>query len=109
MGANFWFRISHFVMMAVVVVEEIADITCPFRLGTPFPHTRRPAAQWRNVLGRLLHSLIFYDAPKYVFTVGYFTFGAIVLATLLFCRPRWPFSRSDSRTAEHQSPGAAYR
>jgi hypothetical protein len=94
---NFWFRVSHFIMMAVVVVEEIADITCPLSVWER--HFRMLAGQPSNgetFMGRLLHSLIFYDAPKYVFTIGYFSFGAIVLATLLFCRPRWPFGRRNS-------------
>jgi len=99
---NFWFRASHFVMMAVVVFEEIADITCPLSVWER--HFRTLADQPINgetFMGRLLHSLIFYDAPKYVFTVGYLSFGAIVLATLLFCRPRWPFCRRDSSAPVH--------
>ncbi len=93
---NFWFRTSQFIMMAVVVYEEIMKITCPLSVWER--HFRELAGQPINgetFMGRILHSLIFYDAPKEVFTIGYFSFGALVLATLLFCRPRWPFGRKD--------------
>ena len=77
----------------IVVYEEIMHIRCPLSVWEE--HFRTLAGQpssGETFMGRLLHSLIFYDAPPYVFTVGYFTFGALVLATFLFCRPRWPFS-----------------
>jgi len=91
---NFWFRVSHLIMMLVVVFEEIQDIRCPLSVWEE--HFRALANQpvsGETFMGRLLHSLIFYDAPKYVFTIGYFGFGALVTATFLFCRPHWPFGK----------------
>ena len=91
---NFWFRVSHFIMMAVVVYEEIMEIRCPLSIWEE--HFRLLAGQptsGETFMGRMLHALIFYDAPPIVFTVGYLGFGAIILATLLFCRPRWPFGK----------------
>jgi hypothetical protein len=98
---NFWFRTSQLIMMAVVVYEEIRNIRCPLSVWEE--HFRILAGQptsGETFMGRLLHSLIFYDAPPYVFTIGYFSFGALVLATFLFCRPRWPFGRKAAKTAE---------
>lgn len=91
---NFWFRITHFIMMAVVVYEEIRNIRCP--LSVLEENCRTLAGQsmsGETFMGRLLHSILFYDAPPIVFTIGYLSFGAIILMTLLFCRPRWPFVR----------------
>jgi hypothetical protein len=93
---NFWFRVSHLIMMLVVVYEEIMEIRCP--LSEAEDYFRRLAGQpmsGETFMGRILHSLIFYDAPKYVFTIGYFSFGALVLATFIFCRPRWPFGNKE--------------
>ena len=87
---NFWFRLSHLIMMMVVVFEEIMKIRCP--LSEWEEHFRQLAGQpvsGETFMGRILHSLIFYDAPPIVFTIGYFSFGALVAATFLFCRPRW--------------------
>ena len=94
---NFWFRVSHLIMMLVVVFEEIMGIRCPlsvweesFRLQAGQPITGE------TFMGRILHAVIFYDAPPIVFTVGYFAFGALVLATFLFCLPRSPIKRKQS-------------
>ncbi len=92
---NFWFRISQFIMMMVVVYEEIRNIRCPLSVWEEqFRALAGQPTTGETFMGRLLHSLIFYDAPPIVFTVGYLSFGALVLATLIFCRPRWPFGRS---------------
>ena len=94
---NFWFRVSHLIMMLVVVFEEIVNIRCPLSVWEE--QLRAMAGQrttGETFMGRLLHSLIFYDAPPIVFTIGYISFGALVLATFLFCRPRWPFGRASS-------------
>ncbi len=96
---NFWFRISQFIMMAVVVFEEIQDIRCPLSVWEE--HFRLLAGQpasGETFMGRLLHALIFYDAPPYVFTIGYLGFGSLVLATLIFCPPRMPRKSSGSQT-----------
>lgn len=88
---NFWFRISHLIMMMVVVFEEIMKIRCPLSVWEE--HFRNLAGQpvtGETFMGRILHSLIFYDAPPIVFTIGYLSFGALVAATFLFCVPRWP-------------------
>jgi hypothetical protein len=37
-------------------------------------------------MGRLLHRLLFYDAPAYVFTIGYLT-GALILGTFVLLPP----------------------
>lgn len=91
---NFWFRMSHLVMMLVVVVEQMMNFTCP--LSTLEWYLRGLAGQpisGETFMGRMLHSILFYDAPPWVFAVGYYTFGALILTTFLFCRPRWPFGK----------------
>jgi hypothetical protein len=101
---NIWFRSSHMIMMAIVVYEEIQDIRCPLSVWEE--HFRVLAGQettGETFLGRLLHSLIFYDAPHWVFTVGYLGFGSLVLLTLILCPPR----RRASRAITHTDLGAS--
>ena len=88
---NFWFRATHLLAMAVVVFEELADIRCPLSVWEE--KLRVLASQpvtGETFMGRLLHSILFYDAPPWVFTVGYLSFGALILLTFIFCMPRRP-------------------
>ncbi|MCE9532635.1 MAG: DUF2784 domain-containing protein [Planctomycetes bacterium] len=88
---NIWFRLTHLAAIGYVVYEEIMEIRCPLSIWEE--HFRALAGQpttGETFLGRMLHSLIFYDAPPIVFTIGYLSFGTLVLLTFLFCRPRWP-------------------
>jgi hypothetical protein len=41
-----------------------------------------------SFMGRLVHNLIFYDFPPWVFNVVHCIFGAVVLATLILIPPR---------------------
>lgn len=122
---NFWFRLIHLAMIAVVVAETVFNVQCPLTVwendlvamatkidapGSPdaAPSTAAPASEpatepatsesavprfhERDFTGRLLHSLIHFDLPynHWIFQAGYITFGALVLATFIFCPPRWP-------------------
>ena len=91
---NFWFRLAHFLAIALVVVESAFGVTCPL---TTWEHQLRGAGggtvQEGSFMGRLAHDLMFYDGPEWVFTLCYCLFGAAVLGTLLFAPPRWPRRR----------------
>ena len=91
---NFWFRSSHLLAIGIVAYEEVMDIRCPLSVWEE--HFRELAGQpttGETFLGRLLHSLIFYDFQPWVFAAIYYTALAVVLLTLVFCRPRWPFGK----------------
>ncbi len=88
---NFWFRAIHLVMIGVVVAESLLGIVCPLtswenelrKLGGGEPRPDGFIAYWA-------HELIFFQAPAWVFTVGYCLFGALVLATWSLAPPRRP-------------------
>jgi hypothetical protein len=101
---NFWFRATHLLAIGIVAFEEIAGIRCPLSVWEE--HFRELAGQpttGETFLGRLLHSLIFYDFQPWVFTVIYMTTLAVVVLTLLLCRPRWPFRRAVPLTTPPKS------
>ncbi len=88
---NFWFRVVHLLTIVVVVAESLGGILCPL---TTWENQLRVAAgdQGRpaSFMARLVHDLLFFDAPPWVFTATYCVFGAAVLLTLILAPPRWP-------------------
>jgi Protein of Unknown function (DUF2784) len=98
--SNFWFRATHLLAIGVVVYEELMDIRCP--LSVREEYFRERAGQpttGETFLGRLLHSLIFYDFQPWVFTTIYLTTLSVVVLTLILCPPRWPFRRASQVTS----------
>lgn len=88
---NFWFRVIHLTMIAIVVIEAILGITCP--LTTLENRLRLAAGEQPHALDfieRWLHSIMFFRAPAWAFAVLYLAFGAAVLGTFLLAPPRWP-------------------
>ena len=89
---NFWFRIVHFLMIALVVAESLGGVLCPltqweYDLRVKAGQPGRPG----SFVGRLVHDTIYFDAPEWMFTVVYCAFGAAVLATLILAPPRRPW------------------
>jgi hypothetical protein len=86
---NLWFRLTHLVMMAVVVFEQIMNIRCPLSVWEErFRALAGQETTSETFLGRILHNLIFIEAKPWVFDVLYFGFGSIILLTLILCPPR---------------------
>lgn len=91
---NFWFRLAHVITIGIVVFESLVDFECPF---TTWENLLRAAAgqdvAQASFVGQLMNSLLFYDAPEYVFTICYCVFGALVLVTFLLAPPRRPWKK----------------
>jgi len=104
---NFWFRISHFLAILIVVVQAVLGIVCP--LTTLENHWRLKGgeeAYCGSFIGHWVHELVFYDGPPWVFTVCYCLFGAVVLVTLVLAPPRWPWAKGqDKQGPSATSPG----
>jgi len=91
---NFWFRVIHFLMIAIVVAESLTGIVCPlteweYRLRVAGGGTGQPG----SFVGRLVHAVLFVEAPEWVFTVCYCLFGLAVLIALIMAPPRRPHSK----------------
>ena len=92
---NFWFRATHLLAIGIVAYEELMGIRCPLSVWEE--HFRELAGQpttGETFLGRMLHSLIFYDFQPWVFTTIYMTTLSVVALTLILCPPRRPFRRT---------------
>ncbi len=96
---NFWWRCGHLSMIAIVVAEAWAGITCP--LTDWEDQLRELAGQETNsgsFIGNLVHEWLFYDAPKWVFVIVYTLFGLLVLISFLVAPPYWPGTRKPVET-----------
>lgn len=88
---NFRFRIIHLASMGFVALEAICGVTCPL---TDWEHQLRlqgGGGYEGSFMQYWIHKIMFYSAPEYVFTIIYVSFTLIVIATLIFIPPRWPW------------------
>jgi hypothetical protein len=97
---NFWFRIIHFLTIAIVVVEALSNIVCPLTTLEKFLLAKSgQPVDTRSFVGRWVNDLLFYEAPPSVFTVCYCIFGALVLATLVLVPPNRPWAKQQKQAS----------
>jgi hypothetical protein len=86
---NPWFRWTHFGAMAIVAVETILSIECPL---TAWERQLRladgQAITGESFIGRMLHSLIFFELSESTFAILYYIATVCIVLTLVLCRPR---------------------
>ena len=96
---NFWFRLIHFCMIAVVVVQSLVGVTCPL---TTLENNLRlrggESIEQASFIGYWVHELLFVDAPTWVLTVSYCLFGILVVSTFYLVPPHW--TRCPGSTSE---------
>ncbi len=89
---NFWFRTIHLLMIGIVAVQAILGIPCPF---TVWEYQLRVAAgdegRPGTFVSRLVHAMLFFELPPWVFTLGYILFGAAVFLAFVLAPPRRPW------------------
>lgn len=86
---NRWFRLSHLGAIGLVVAESWLGIDCP--LTTLESWLRDLAGQVvynDGFIAFWLRRLIFFEAPAWVFTVGYSAFGVLVILSWWFFPPK---------------------
>lgn len=88
---NFWFRLLHLLMIAVVVEESLLGVVCPL---TDWERTLRKKAGETvaegTFIGRIVHHFLFVDFSPATMTVFYCLFGLLIVATLFLVPPKWP-------------------
>ena len=83
-----WFRLAHLAAIAVVVAESWAGITCPLTTLEMWLRAKAGAATYGGgFVEYWLQRLLYYDAPGWVFTLGYSLFGLMVAATWWYFPP----------------------
>ena len=86
---NPWFRWAHLASIGFVVVQSWLGAICP--LTTWEMALRRKAGDEvysGAFIAHWLESVLYYQAPQWVFVVSYTFFGLLVAASWLWVRPR---------------------
>ena len=82
---NFRFRVAHLAAISFVALEALFGMACPL---TAWEDALRGAPTETSFVARLLHRLLFYSFPEWLFTSAYVLFALLVAATWRWVRPR---------------------
>ena len=94
---NPWFRLVHIATIAIVVIQSWAGVICPLTtMEMSFRSKAGDQVYSDSFIAHWLSSLLYYQAPAWVFTLVYTLFGALVLASWFYVRPR-PFKGSKNK------------
>ena len=86
---NFWFRLSHLAVIAVVVLQSWLGVLCPLTTWEMALRAKAGEAGYEgSFIQHWLQSILYYSAPEWVFIVAYTVFGALVLASWFLVRPQ---------------------
>ena len=88
---NPWFRLAHLGLISFVAIQGAGlGQLCPLTIWEN--ELRREAGESGysgSFVGRLCHDLLFVDVRQETLNWIYVAFALLVLATLVFVRPRW--------------------
>lgn len=77
-----WFRLAHLAAIAFVVAESWLGVVCPLTTFEMWLRVRAGEPAYAGgFIEHWLQYLLYYNAPAWVFTLGYSLFGLAVLAT----------------------------
>lgn len=83
------FRIAHLVAIGIVVVQSWLGAICPLTTLEMVLRSRAGGTTYGgSFIAHWLDALLYYQAPAWVFAVGYTAFGALVVAGWFWVRPR---------------------
>jgi hypothetical protein len=75
-----WFRLAHLGAIAFVVAEAWLGLTCPLTTLEMWLRAKAGAATYDgSFIEHWLQRVLYYDAPAWVFTLGYSLFGLLVV------------------------------
>jgi len=87
---NGYFRVVHLAMILLVCCEALIGTTCPLTIWENMLRAKGGQSGYsRDFVGYWLDSMIFYQAPPWVFTILYLTFGAVVIVTFWLVPMQW--------------------
>lgn len=86
---NPWFRRVHLAAIGVVVLQSWLSVICPLTLWEMALRERAGGAVYTgSFISHWLESILYYRVPEWVFIVCYTIFGALVVASWFWVRPR---------------------
>ena len=86
---NAWFRAMHLAAIAVVVAQAWLGVVCPLTTLEMALRARAGDAVYPGAfVAHWIEALLYYRAPAWVFVAAYTAFGALVVASWFWVRPR---------------------
>ena len=83
------FRVAHLAAIGFVVLQAWLGRICPLTIWEMTFRERAGDATYQgSFIAHWLQSLLYFEAPVWVFTLSYTLFGLIVAATWIAVRPR---------------------
>lgn len=87
-----WFRLVHLAAIAAVLAEAWLGVVCPLTTLEMWLRAKARATTYTgSFIEHWLQRILYYEAPAWVFTLGYSLFGLVVIATWWYFPPK--FSR----------------
>ena len=94
---NYWFRLLHLVGIGFVVLETWVGIICPLTTWEMLLREKAGAATYSgSFIQHWLQTILYYEAPHWVFLASYTLFSLLVLASWFIVRPE--------RRGRHRGP-----
>ena len=91
---NPWFRVTHLLAIVVIVIQSWFSIICPLTTLEMALRSRAGDSVYAgSFIAHWLEKILYYRAPAWVFMAIYTMFGAAVIASWFWVRPR-PFSKA---------------
>jgi hypothetical protein len=86
---TFWFRFAHLAAILLVVAETWLGVVCPLTTLEMWLRSQASAKTYGGgFIEHWLQQLLYYDAPPWVFLLGYTLFAGLVVATWWYFPPR---------------------
>lgn len=86
---NLWFRLSHLIAIGVVVVQSWLGAICPLTTWENALREKAGEVGYQDTfISYWLEKLLYYQLPQWIFVVLYTLFGALVLVSWFWVRPR---------------------
>jgi hypothetical protein len=91
------FRLVHLLAILVVIIQSWFSVLCPLTsLEMALRARAGDAVYTGSFITHWLETLLYYQAPGWVFVLAYTLFGVLVVITWFWVPPRWPRSRQQT-------------
>ncbi len=92
---NPWFRLGHLISVGTVAAQAWFGVLCPLTTLEVALRSRAGDVVYSgSFIAHWMETLLYYEAPLWVFAIGYTTFGLLVVVSWFFVPPR-PLTRCD--------------
>jgi hypothetical protein len=86
---NLWFRLAHLAAIGIVVLQAWVGVICPLTTWEMALRERAGDVVYAgSFIAHWLDSILYFQAPAWVFTVAYTAFAVAVVASWFRVRPR---------------------